>query len=287
MPQSATVAKLELAHRMREYRAAARKTAKEIALGLDVSPNYVSALENGREVPSKEKLPAIARVYELNNVELDELSSLVNIARSPGWWEAHEDLLGPDLVQLCGLEHGASKILVYEGLIVTGLLQTEEYAAALIGSDPANSPAINGELVSIRMTRQRRLRGSDPIQLSVLLNQSAVMQQVGGSASLRRQLLHLRKLIDELEETLDLRIQPFEATLNAFASTSNLLIFEMPGARMGSLLWREAGIPLGVSHDHRLIDLMRFNFSEAYRDSLTRLESAELIDTRIAELSKN
>ena len=213
MPDSAVVARLELAERMREYREASGETARVISSRLGFSPNYLSALEHGREVLSADKLSELGEVYELSSDELEQVASLIATSKIVGWWEQSPfgELASDEIKMLCGLEQGATSALVFEGTIVTGLLQTEAYAEALIAADALNSRATIRNRVALRIKRQERLRGVEPLNLTVIMSEAALMQQIGGKEVLRGQLEHLAQLIDSLADSLSVRIQSFEA----------------------------------------------------------------------------
>lgn len=286
MPQSATVAKLELAHRMREYRAASGKTAREVSSALAVSPNYISALENRREVPSKDKLPDVASAYDLDSEEVEELRDLIDISKRIGYWDRapYGELLTAEMKMLCGLEFGASSAMIYESAIITGLLQTREYAEALIAADALNSRSEINQLLALRMKRQERLTGDDPLNLKVIMSEAALMQQIGGRDVLRGQLKHLATMIDKHADSLTIQVQPFETAELPLAGASTLVFFRLQPNRLASLLWRDAGVPVGISDDAELVELVELNFKTAGLLSLSREETLSLIRNRIAEL---
>ena len=288
MPESAEAAKLELAHRMREYRDAAGETARAVSSRLGFSSNYLSALEHGREVLSTDKLPDLGVVYELSGGELEELERLIETSKLVGWWEQspYGELLSDQMKLLCGLEQGAASALVFESVVVTGLLQSEEYAGALIAADTSNSRATLRRRIEIRLKRQQRLYGDDPLRLSVVMSEAALMQQIGGKDVLRGQLEHLADLIESLPDTLSVRIQSFEATEPALVGASTVVSFEVAGSRFDPVVWREAAMPVGIADDDaELEDFLREELDRAIAGSLSQDESLSLIRRRIVALS--
>lgn len=288
MPQSATVAKLELAHRMREYRAASGKTAREVSSLLGFSANYLSGLERGREVISADKLSELAEAYELGPSEQEDLVGLIETTKLVGWWERppYAELLSDEMKSLCGLEFGASSATVYESVVVTGLLQTEAYAEALIAADALNNRASINPLLALRMKRQERLVGDDPLHLTVVMSEAALRQQIGGTDVLLGQLEHLLNMIDRHSDSLTVQVQPFEAAELALVGASTSVFFRFDHARLESLLWREAGVPVGISNDAKLLELFELNLGSAQQLSLSREDTVSLIRQRIAELKR-
>lgn len=288
MPKSATVAKLELAHRMREYRAAAGESARAISARMAFSPNYLSALENGREVLSKDKLGDLIDVYDLGHSEGDQLAELIDTSKLVHWFERppYDEGTSEELKVLCGLEMGATSASVYESVLVTGLVQTPAYAEALISSDALNSRASIKHKLALRLKRQERLRGTEPLSLTVVMSEAALMQQIGGREVLRGQLQHLADLIDELSTSLAVHIQPFEASELALVSASTVVSFGFgEEMRLDPVVWRESIIPVEISDDDDLVELLSINLASAVSRSLSREESQSLIRARIAQLS--
>ncbi len=288
MPDSPVVAKLELAHRMREYREASGETARAVSSRLGFSPNYLSALEHGREVLSPDKLPDLREVYELTAGELRELGSLIETSKVVGWWEQspYSELLTDQMKLLCGLEQGATSALVFESVVVTGLLQSEDYAGALIAADVSNSRATLRRRIEIRLKRQERLYGDDPLELAVVMSEAALMQQIGGKAVLRGQLEHLADAIESLADSLSVRIQSFESSEPALVGASTVVTFEVAQSRLQSVVWLEAAMPVGISDDDPELEaFLREELDRALAGSLSREESLSLIRSRIAALS--
>src|SRR5690606_34758935 len=147
-------------------------------------------------------------------------------ARQKGWWHPYSTVLTGAYV---GLEAAAGSIRAYEQQVVPGLLQTEEYARALIR---AARPDITAEEVEkrvrVRRNRQSLLSQDDPIDLWVVLDETVVSRPVGGDAVMRDQLEYLVKAADLPNVTL--QILPFEAGAHAgMDGTFTILDFPEPG----------------------------------------------------------
>lgn len=125
-------------------------------------------------------------------------------ARTRGWWQ-HGDFganLPPFFVNFLGLEAGAAAEHDYRGGLVTGLLQTADYARAVLSSGAPGMPTEEGELdrrVEIRLQRQLILhRDTAPLRLWALLDEAVLRRRIGGPAVLRAQLDHLLE-VSELD----------------------------------------------------------------------------------------
>ena len=109
-----------------------------------------------------------------------------------GWWDAYSDTLGPEYTALIALEAEAESVRWYAPMLVPGLLQTEQYARAVISSGMLIAPP--GEVerrVQVKMTRQRVLTRDSPLSLDLVLDEAAVLRQIGGAEVMREQLTHL------------------------------------------------------------------------------------------------
>ena len=179
---SPTVAQLELNRRLRDRRNELGLTTSSVAKSLGFSPNYWSAIENDRTVLSVDKLESVVSLFDFDRSIASELHELHRMSKEPRWWMKYASLLDDDLIQFFGLEAGAIAVQNYEGLLVNGLLQTREYAEAVISADATTSSATLKQRWELRSKRQNRLRGEDPIRLTALMSEAALMQHFGDSS---------------------------------------------------------------------------------------------------------
>ena len=286
-PSSPTVARWELSLRIRERRRELGLDVKSITSQLGFSRNYWSAVENDRTLLADEKLEALFDILEFSDTDRDELRDLRQQARRRGWWMDYPVLDTDELREVqhyYGLEAGAAHVRSFEGAIVTGLLQTEEYARAMMTTDPARSMLQVDQFVEIRMTRQRLLRGEHPLRLTTVMSEAAIHQEIGGRAVLARQLRHLLTLIEELGDTLELRIMPFASTPGGILGASTLYILDFASTKLDRLVWRESIGPLGVIDDPTTVHWIELSYDQAVDHCLDQQASAELIERRANEL---
>jgi transcriptional regulator with XRE-family HTH domain len=189
---SPTVRRRRLALELRRLREAARLTCEEVADHLECSASKISRVETGRVSVSPRDVRDMLEVY---NVPADQRESLVQLARDSrqkGWWHAFSDTMQPQFVTYVGLESAASEIRIYEVSLIPGLLQTEDYARAVIRSRMMNSPSEDVERsVALTMARQPALTRDDPPKVWAVLDEAALRRRVGGSGLMRMQLEHL------------------------------------------------------------------------------------------------
>ena len=111
---------------------------------------------------------------------------------------------------LIGLEAEAAEIRTYQPELIHGLLQTEDYARAVIRAGrPGDTAGQVDRRVEIRMMRQQILDRDDPPRVRAVLNEGAVRRLVGGAEVMRAQL---RKLAADRERaTVMVQVLPFTA----------------------------------------------------------------------------
>ncbi|MCP2262657.1 Helix-turn-helix domain-containing protein [Streptoalloteichus tenebrarius] len=275
---SPTVATWELALRLRQRREQLGMEVATLATSLGFTRNYWSAVENERKILSVEKLTKALSLLEFDVDEQRELLELREFAKQRGWWANYSALFTNELGRFYGLEQGAQSIRTYESMLVPGLLQTEEYARALISSDRANIRQVEVEQrVEIRMRRQACLKGDNPLHLTAVISQAALLQQTGGPQTLRAQLAHLVNLIEGLPDTLHLHVIPFTASgCGVFgASTFHLIDFASP--RLPTRAWQETVTAAGIIDDPDQVRDLSLTHEEARQQSLDLRDSLDLI----------
>jgi len=282
---SPVVAQFEFAARVRKRREELGLPAAAVSKHLGFTRNFYSAVENSRSLLATAKLPLLVEVLEFDDADAQTLTTLLEQARTPGWWQSYSAILDDSFVQFLGLEFGATTISSYEALVFNGLVQCPEYATAVVESSLNLSTVAVRRSLEARFERQRAILKADhPPKLVFLLSEALLWQQFNGPDVLRKQLTHLVGLAEQLgDETLDLRVRPFDRTPLGLTSASTLVILEFD--QIASVVYRESGGPLGISSDPELVDRLLLHFEQAHISSLDRSASLDLIAKRIEQLS--
>src|SRR5450432_3373734 len=156
--QSPTVRRRRLALELRSLREAARLTCEEVAEHVECSASKISRIETGRVSVSPRDVRDMLEIYGVSGQERDSLVQLARDSRQKGWWHAYSDTINPQFATYVGLESAASEIRVYEVSLIPSLLQTEDYARAIITSGMMNGTGEEMERsVALRMARQPAL----------------------------------------------------------------------------------------------------------------------------------
>ena len=190
--QSPTVRRRRLALELRRLRESAKLTCEEVAERLECSASKISRVETGRVSVSPRDVRDMLQIYGVPPDQRESLVQLARDSRQKGWWHAYSDSIQPHFATYLGLESAASEIRIYEVSLIPGLLQTEDYARAVIRAGMVNSPAEDIERrVSLLMARQPAVVRDDPPKVWAVLDEAALRRRVGGSGLMRLQLEHL------------------------------------------------------------------------------------------------
>lgn len=280
-PTSPVVAGWELALRLRERRIQLDIDVRTITQRLNFSRNYWSAIENERKILSEESLNKVVELFEFDPEEGNELHALRALAKERGWWTRYPTLFDADVQRMLGLEFGAQEIHDYESLLIPGLLQTENYARAIMTPAMIVRQVEVDQRVQVRMRRQERLDGEFPLKLSAMISEAALRQQIGGPAVQREQLEHLATLSETRRRNISIRVIPFTATsCDLFgAPTVHLLDFDNP--RLRPLAWHETVTTWSMIEDHTQVHNITETYHGATAQALTEDDTLELIRSYI------
>ncbi|CAL9408701.1 hypothetical protein SUDANB106_01621 [Streptomyces sp. enrichment culture] len=206
----ATVGRIVLGLRLRDLRERAGCSFEEAAAALSVNAATVRRMEKAEVGLKPLFVEKLLETYGVERQEIDSFLALVEESRKPGWWHRFRDVL-PDWFGLyVSLEGSASVIRGYEPHCVPGLLQTEDYARALLRTGFPNAPEDELERrVALRMGRQRLLTGSGAPRLWVVMDETVLHRPVGGREVMRAQIDRLLEAAGTPNVTL--QVLTFEA----------------------------------------------------------------------------
>jgi transcriptional regulator with XRE-family HTH domain len=284
-PASPTVASWELALRLRERRDQLGIEVDTITAALGFTRNYWSAVENERRILAADKLAALLDLFEFDKDEQRELTEMREAAKQRGWWSRYSGLFSDELQRFFGLEHGAQTIRTYDSLLIPGLLQTADYARAIMSADIAVRQVEVGQRVDVRMRRQDLLVGDDPLHLTTVISQAALLQQIGGPTVLREQLKHLASMIEKHPENLEVLVIPFTATACGLFGGATFHLIDFASPRLSTLAWQETVTAAGIIDDPTKVRDLSLTYGEALRRTLNAQDSLRLIRRCAKELA--
>ncbi|QES41001.1 MULTISPECIES: helix-turn-helix transcriptional regulator [Streptomyces] len=190
-PRSApTVGQVVLGRRLQDLREGAGLKREEAAKILRVAPATVRRMETAEVALKIPYLQLLLKSYGVADDEADAFVMLAEEANKPGWWQRFHDILPNWFSMYVSLEGAASLIRSYEPHFVPGLLQTEEYARAVMrsGAIGQTRPADIERYVALRMERQALLTREDAPRLWVVMDETALRRPVGDADLMRDQV---------------------------------------------------------------------------------------------------
>ena len=236
-----TVRRRRLGAELRRLRETLGMTAEEVAGRLMVSQSKISRLENGRRSISQRDVRDLCDVYNVDDERIRAgLMEMAKESRQRGWWHEFNDI--PYSVYI-GLEAEASSIRAYESSFVPGLLQTEEYAAAVVqGTQPDTDATAVGRRVEVRLKRQSRIYGENQLgSLWAVIDEAVLRREVGSRAVMAEQLVQLLDL--SARSNINLQVIPFSHGAHP-GMTGTFSLMEFPESADSTVVYFE-----GVTSD--------------------------------------
>jgi hypothetical protein len=219
-----TVLRILLGNQLRKLREARGVSRDEAGWEIRASGSKISRMELGRVGFKERDVADLLTLYQVTDEnERAALLSLARQANNPGWWHRYGDVLPHWFQSYLGLEAAAALIRTYEVQYVPGLLQTREYARAvvLLAHDRAPVEEIERR-VDLRMDRQKVLRRPNAPHLWVVVDEAALRRPIGGVEVLRGQLQYLIEASSLPNVTI--QVMPFRAGGHAGAGGAFTLL---------------------------------------------------------------
>ena len=195
-PRSApTVGQVVLGRRLQDLRERAGLKREEAARVLHVAPATVRRMEVAEVAFKIPYVQLLLRTYGVQEDEAATFLALAEESNKPGWWQRYHDILPDWFSMYVSLEGAASLIRSYEPHFVPGLLQTEDYARAVLESGAVGQtrPEDIERYVALRMQRQKLLTRDEAPRLWIVMDETALRRPVGGADVMRGQIDRLLK----------------------------------------------------------------------------------------------
>ncbi|GHA12372.1 transcriptional regulator [Streptomyces echinoruber] len=208
---------------LRRAREAAGQTQTEAAQALEWSLSKIMRIEAGTVSVSVTDVRALIQQYGVTDPKLvAELEEAARGSKGPSWWAPWSDIMTPGFKSYIGYESAAASIRTYHPVIMPGLLQTEDYAAAVL--KPLTDDARARRIIELRTARQERTLEGDapPPWLFFVVDEAALYRQVGGPQVQRNQLQHLVNMAQR--PRVSLQVLPLTAGAHYATQTSFVLL---------------------------------------------------------------
>ena len=221
---SPTVGRRRLGIELRKLREQSNLTMEKVAKETGLSEPTISRVENGKRALKPVELRGIMALYGITDpIQQERLQDMAKVAAEDGWWDRYNDVLPSGLGSYVGLEAEARALRSFTDRIIHGLLQTPDYARAIIKAcDHRLSPDVVDQLVEVRIQRQQILHTKRPPLLRAIVDESAVRRPIGGARVMEAQLRHLTGVTQSPDITL--QVMPFRQGAHAGLDGSFALI---------------------------------------------------------------
>jgi len=233
-----TVLRILLGSQLRRLREAKGVTRDDAGYTIRASGSKISRMELGRVSFKERDVEDLLDLYGVDEEEAQALIALAKQANSPGWWHKYSDVL-PDWFQVyVGLEEAALLIRLYEVQFVPGLLQTADYARAVIrlGLPSASADEVERR-VGLRLARQEVLKKeSGGPRLWAVVDEAALRRPIGGGEVMRAQLVRLIEAAREPNITL--QVVPFRSGGHA-AEAGAFTVMRFPEVDLPDVVYLE------------------------------------------------
>jgi transcriptional regulator with XRE-family HTH domain len=270
-----TVRRRRLGSELRRLREAQAIKLEEVAERLGLAASTLSRIETGKAPTRIAYLRSMLDYYGLDDPGQRQI--LLDMAREghrKGWWAAWEDVLPAGFDIYVGLEAEAASLRVYEAQVVHGLLQTEEYARAVLTVRRRQTPAEIDRLVSLRMQRQEVLLREDPIDLWLILDEAVIRRVMGPPDLTRQQLVYLAQAAQMPNVTL--QVLEFSSGLHP-ALNGSFAIIGFPERFDPDVVYSEGVGGQTYNEKHEEVQARVDAFDLLRATALPPAESAELI----------
>ncbi|QYC43983.1 hypothetical protein Nocox_32050 [Nonomuraea coxensis DSM 45129] len=204
-----TALRILLGSQLRKLREAKNVTREEAGHLIRGSESKISRMELGRVGFKERDVADLLTLYGVVDQQArSAVLDLVATANEPGWWHRFNDVLPTWFQAYVGLEEAAARIRTYEVQFVPGLLQTKEYARAVVTAGTAGIGAEEiARRVDLRLERQRIFERPDAPVFWAVIDEAALRRPIGGAEVMKAQLEHLIDLMRQ--PSITIQIMPF------------------------------------------------------------------------------
>ncbi|WP_067531213.1 helix-turn-helix domain-containing protein [Nocardia crassostreae] len=209
--EDSTLPRRQLGRFLRQYRKKIGLTMAQAAQLVEIGTSTLHRIERGTADKVRPRLiERLCEIYERSNAEKTALKQLAEQAAAETWYHEFSDLLPDHFDDYVGLEASARQLISYQEL-VPGLLQIEQYARTMMHDyTPATSDRDIERHVALRIRRQTIVRRrAAPVELDVVLHESALRRVVGSPKIMANQSRHLADA--STWPNVAMRVLPFTA----------------------------------------------------------------------------
>ncbi|MGW1741494.1 helix-turn-helix domain-containing protein [Nocardia sp. NPDC001965] len=237
-----TLPRRQLGRALRDARHACGATLDQVARDTEFSRATLSRIELGQYERIKvREVDYLCRYYGLPEDRAGYLKAVAEQSNTTVWWQSYRHLLGGGFATYLELESYASKIEVFQPLVVPGLLQTAQYATQIFTAhSPDAAPETVAERVELRMRRCARLTQKHRnTEVEFVIHESVLHTVVGSARIMAAQCRYIADA--STRENLGVRLLPFSAGVPTGGVITPFIVLGFPD-REPSSVYAEAAL---------------------------------------------
>ncbi|MFG2094611.1 helix-turn-helix transcriptional regulator [Streptomyces sp. NPDC048612] len=287
--EAPATADLVLGKYLLQLRKQAGLTQKQVVdAGAFSSVSMLSKYEGGKVTVQEQAVIKLVKFLGIQDAEeLDELRALVGQARTKEWWSGFSDVVPGWLSRLFSMENSAHQIWTYQGNFVPGLLQTSDYARALMRA-PYRRPGSDGvdlkaakmieRRLTVRLQRQSLLDQANAPDLYVVLDENVLSRPTGGRSVMRGQLRQLYNY-GENKSRVHIRVLPFSAAEFVTPLKTAMTLLKFAAGQGGDVVYIECSNEGGTYENEREpVERHKASFEELWAHAMDKEASLKLLD---------
>ncbi|MDG4773342.1 helix-turn-helix transcriptional regulator [Solwaraspora sp. WMMD792] len=203
-----SVQRRRLAAELRARREAADLTIDQVIQKVKVGKSTLSRVENAQVSVAPRTVTNLLRLYGVSDEDVEALTQLAREAQQYNWWHDYSNAMAHELAEYVAFEDEAIQLRAYNVQLVNGLLQTTDYARAIISAEfPDGPPGKIEERVEVRIVRQKILDRPNPPRMWFVLDEAVLHRPVGGPQVMAAQMEHLATIAQRPSTTV--QVLPF------------------------------------------------------------------------------
>jgi transcriptional regulator with XRE-family HTH domain len=232
---AATVRLLVLGKRLRELREAAGRSLEDAATALSVSELAIRRIEHGQVKWKMPYIRVLLEEYGVNGEDARTFLTMAAEANQPGWWYRYRDVLPDWFRAFISLEEEASLIRAYEPHYVPGLMQSEDYARAVLCAGLRDAGEVERR-VALRIQRQRTLLRPGGTNLWAVIDETVLRRPVVPPEVMQGQIERLIELTEL--PNVNLQVVPFALCVHE-AMYGPFYVFRFPFPELQDIVYTE------------------------------------------------
>jgi transcriptional regulator with XRE-family HTH domain len=279
--------------RLRGHRERCGMPLRRLADELQVSAAKWSRVENGEISVRSLDVERACQVFgDVDEIEIKALMELAKQTKSKSWVASYDDVVSANFRRYISLEEAAEAMHWYETDYMPSLLQTDDYARAIIATERFTGRELAPESLErrleVRMNRQRILdREQRPLELEVVLSEAALLRVIGSAATMAGQLEHL--LDASGRRNIAVRVVPLDREHGGLTVSGQFILLDFPPLAAGRLVEPSnvyvdgyLGFHLTAQADD--VDVYRAAWASLWETAYDEQESTDFIERRLRRL---